>query len=213
MTTARTSSGCRSCSVKSACSLQFRDERRTVVLVASGQSAGESSLEVARDWPTVVVNDAWRLAPWASALYACDLAWWELRHAEVESGFTGERWTQCEQAARKFGLNRIAGKHRPGLSTDPELIHFNYNGGAQAMNLALHAGARRFVLVGYDMGGDHFFGHHPKPLRNDTPYWSCIRAFGVIAADCERLGIDVVNTSPVSRLHCFRRAPLAEALR
>lgn len=198
--------------MKSAFDLTFRDAGRTVVLVASGESAGDANLELARGWPVIVVNDAWRLAPWAAALYACDLAWWDLHHAAVAKGFTGQRWTQCEQAARKYGLNRIAGKQAPGLSADPALIHFNYNGGAQAMNLALHAGARRFVLVGYDMGGAHFFGQHPKPLKNNTPYSSCIRAFGVIAADCKRFGVEVVNTSPVSKLQCFKTSDLATAL-
>ena len=103
-----------------------------------------------------------------------------------------------------------------GLSTDPALIHFNHNGGAQALNLAYLWGARRFVLVGYDMGPSgrrtHFFGDHPKGLRNEAPWNLFVRAFGTIAEDCKRLGLTVVNTSPISRLRCFPRATLADAL-
>lgn len=84
------------------------------------------------------------------------------------------------------------------------------------MNLALHWGARRFVLVGYDMGPSgrrsHFFGDHPKGLRNESPYALFTRNYGVIAEDCTRLGVEVVNTSPISRLRCFPRATLCEAL-
>lgn len=85
------------------------------------------------------------------------------------------------------------------------------------MNLALHWGARRFVLVGYDMGPvakrTHFFGDHPKGLRNDSPWPVFMRNFGVIAEDCKRLSLEVVNTSAISRLDCFPRASLLDALR
>ena len=84
------------------------------------------------------------------------------------------------------------------------------------MNLALHWGARRFVLVGYDMGPvgkrSHFFGDHPKGLRNESPWNLFVRNFGAIAEDCKRLGLEVVNTSQVSRLRCFPRASLNDAL-
>lgn len=192
--------------------LTFRDERRTVVLVASGLSAGTADLDLARDWPVVVVNDAWRLAPWAAALYACDGPWWKVHHAEVVKTFRGELWTQDEKAARSFGLKWIRGKQGNGLSNDGDRINHNSNGGAQAMNLAYHWGARRFVLVGYDMGGRHFFGDHPPALRNNSPYHAFIKAFGVIAGDCKRLGLEVVNTSSISRLPYFPRTSLSSTL-
>lgn len=194
--------------------LEFRDARRTVVLVASGASAGQADLALARDWPVVVVNDAWRLAPWAAALYAADRGWWLRHYSEVATTFHGERWTQDKTAAAELCLQRIEGQHRSGLCTTPGRIYFNSNSGAQAMNLAYHWGARRFVLVGYDMGGPHFFGDHPPELlqTSDRMYGGFIKAFGVIAEDCRRLGLEVVNTSPISRLRCFQSASLSSVL-
>lgn len=194
--------------------LAFRDARRTVVLVASGESAGHADLALARDWPVVVVNDAWRLAPWAAAIYAADGGWWRRHYSEVATAFHGERWTQDYKVAADLCLKRIEGQHKSGLSTTPRLIYFNSNSGAQAMNLAYHWGARRFVLVGYDMGGKHFFGDHPAGLlqTSDRMYGGFIKAFGAIAEDCKRLGLEVVNTSPVSRLRCFPTASLSAAL-
>lgn len=211
-------SACPSPCVNGASDFPFRDDARTVVLVATGPSAGTADLEIvmAGGWPCVVINDAWRLAPWAHLLYACDTSWWRYHGAAVCSGFAGERWTQCEIAAREFGLRRIAGVDAAGLSEDPRLIYFNANSGAQAMNLAMHRGARRFVLVGYDMGAvggmEHFFGSHPEPIARPTPYDQLLRNFAVIARDCERLGLPVVNASLVSRLTCFPKSDLASAL-
>lgn len=62
-------------------------------------------------------------------------------------------------------------------------------------------------------GKSHFFGDHPKGLRNHSPYPSFIRNFGMIARDCQRLGLEVVNASPVSQLDCFPRVALREALK
>ena len=195
---------------------KFRDDRKTAVLIATGPSAGVAPLDLARGWPTIVVNDAFRLAPWADALYAADRAWWQVHHAEVAKVFHGERWTPSAEAAEEYSLRRVHGRHASGLCEDPAIIHYNLNGGAQALNLAYHWGARRFVLVGYDMGPvagrGHFFGDHPAPLRNASPWEQMVRTFGVIAEDCRRLGLEVVNTSSTSRLRCFPRATLNDAL-
>ena len=111
----------------------------------------------------------------------------------------------------------MAGKHQSGLSTTPGLIHFNSNSGAQALNLAVLWGAKRLLLVGFDgglVGGkDHFFGSHPKSLRNNSPYPTFVRNFESIAADCKRLGVAVVNTSVGSHIKAFPKLPLADALR
>lgn len=83
------------------------------------------------------------------------------------------------------------------------------------MNLAALWGARRLILVGYDMGPingkEHFFGLHPKTLKRDSPYASMIRNFDQIASDLASMGVAVVNCSAESHLKCFNKMPLAEA--
>jgi len=41
----------------------------------------------------LAINDAYRLAPWADWLYACDDRWWRFHHEAVAAGFQGECWT------------------------------------------------------------------------------------------------------------------------
>lgn len=78
-------------------------------------------------------------------------------------------------------------------------------------------GAKRLVLVGFDMGPvkgrNHFFGDHPKPLRTDSPYASFRRNFDQIAADLKALGVSVFNASTVSHLTHFQKGTLADAFR
>lgn len=84
------------------------------------------------------------------------------------------------------------------------------------MNLAILWGAQRVVLVGFDMGPlagkDHFFGEHPKTLRNSSPYATFRKAFEQVAHDCRTIGVQVQNASPRSHLTAFPRVTLKEAL-
>lgn len=99
--------------------------------------------------------------------------------------------------------------HRAGLRT-------GRNSGAAAVNLAVHFGVSRIVLLGYDMGHEggpsHFFGEHPERLRAQSPYPSFIEKFREMAAPLKAAGVEVVNCSVSSALECFRRAPLREVL-
>jgi hypothetical protein len=77
------------------------------------------------------------------------------------------------------------------------------------------AGARKCLLLGYDMGGSHFFGRHPEPLVN-TPaetFLRWIRNFQELAPILEGMGVEVINCAPSSALKCFKTAKLCDALR
>ena len=79
-----------------------------------------TGLAVHRTVATIAVNDAWRLTPWAFALYACDRQWWEV-HGEVVAlvprvaigpGWTvthlkwGYRFSPCSAPARYLAVIR-----------------------------------------------------------------------------------------------------------
>lgn len=187
------------------------------VLLASGPSLTQDDVDHCHGKAKVLaVNDAYRLAPWADALYACDPAWWDAHRGVPD--FSGQKWTSSLQAAEKWNLRRIAGDHRPGLSFDPGLIHYGMNSGYQALNLAIHFGARRIILLGYDMqcgpnGQTHWFGSHPGALEKGAGlYPRFVQNFRTTLPDLERNGITVVNCSRSTALDCFPKIPLVEAL-
>jgi hypothetical protein len=194
----------------------------TIVCIASGPSLTAEDVEYCRDRARVmVVNDNYRIAPWADWLYACDYVWWASaptndprpHHALSVATFYGERWTRDRDAAEEWDLRWIRSADRPGLSHDPMLIHEGENSGFQAINLAYHFGARRIVLLGYDMNGrDHWFGSHPKPLCDATDFSQRAHHFDQLAADLAADGVEVVNASRESALRCFPRATIQEAL-
>ena len=159
----------------------------------------------------IVINDNYKLAPWADILYACDPKWWNW-HAEME--FEGRRITQDAGAAEKYGIEHIESKPEKGLSTDPSYINQGSNGGFQAINLAFHEGAERIILLGYDMkftgGRSHWFGDHPE--HSPANYGSFIQAYNDIPPQLPGLGLTIINCTRSTDLHCFPQKELRDCL-
>jgi len=192
------------------------------IVAATGPSLTEDVAEACRGHPIVAVNDAWRRLPFADVLYACDAEWWAVHGGCPD--FRGERWSSHDtrnndklEAARKYGLRIVKGRYGDTFSTDPSVIHYGGNSGFQGVNLAILFGARRIVLVGFDMRTPptgqprHFFGDHPAGLKNGVRYEHFIPAFKHAATQLPE-GIEIVNATPGSALTCFPMAPLEEAL-
>lgn len=194
----------------------------TVVILASGPSLTVEQCAEVHAWRhdlhvpmrrVIAINTTFRRAPWADALYACDASWWRIYRDEVGAGFMGERWTQDIQA-RELGVRHVESQRAPGLGRRHGVIHQGGNSGYQAINIAFQAGARRIVLLGFDMHGTHWHGKYSNGLPNTQPWlfkeW--IKNFDVLARDLETEGVEVVNCSPGSALHAFRTSPLEDAL-
>jgi hypothetical protein len=104
-----------------------------------------------------------------------------------------------------------------GVEVNPTGLRSGRNSGAAAINLAVHFGAARILLLGYDMGAKderhaHFFGAHKFPLRGNSPYKLFRDMMANMVAPLQQLGIEVVNCSRHTELKCFPRQPLEEAL-
>jgi hypothetical protein len=163
-----------------------------------------------------VVNNSWRLAPWADVLYACDAKWWRHYGHEVNGEFTGECWTIDREYQGTPGMNQIDGVDLPGLSSNPKRIHTGGNGGYQALGLAVLWGVKRIILLGYDMGAtngrSHWHPDHPRELGNPCMFESWRRRMAVAAADLRRMDVECVNASASSALMCFERVDLCASL-
>jgi hypothetical protein len=180
----------------------------TVACLATGPSLCQADVEAVRGRVdgVIAVNDAHRLAPWADVLYACDAKWWEW-NAGVP-GFQGLRYTLQPRAARWATVLRKTGEH--GLELDPGGVRTGKNSGYQAINVAVHLGARRILLLGYDMRGDHFFGSHPDKSR--PPFLLCLPIFDTLVAPLRAHGVEVCNCSRRTALRAFPCLTLEEAL-
>ena len=168
------------------------------------------------DWPTIAIQDAYRLMPWADVLYGCDAKWWSTHNGCMD--FEGEKWSAHDDGtnaklaeAEKYGLNLVAGQDKPGFSLDPEIIHYGSNSGFQALNFAILWGATEIALVGFDMrrveGKAHFFGEHPEPLRNGAKYERFVEYFTRAKVP---EGVRILNATPGSALQCYPFVDMGE---
>lgn len=185
------------------------------VIVASGPSAKGADLSIARGLARViVVNDSWRLAPWADVLYACDCKWWQAHYDELD--FPGLKVTMSANCP--FPLNVVDVAMGGRIITDEPRIGSGSNSGFQAANLAVQFGAKKLVWVGFDMRVDlgvHWHGMHGKKLNNPTEArvsrWR--KYLDDAAGDFARLGVEVINTSTVSALKNYPKMSFAEAMK
>ncbi len=176
---------------------------KIAVVVASGPSASTTPLEMARDRARViVVNESWRLAPWADVLYATDGVWWEQNKGMT--GFEGRRVTSSPYAVKAFGIDLF--------------VTVGSCSGMRAIHLAEEMKANPILLVGFEMHvGNGVHWHEPynnKQLRNPGK-----QQMIVWRMDMERLatkladrGTHVINCTPDSAIKCFPYKPFAEAL-
>lgn len=194
----------------------------TAVLIAGGPSLTQAQCDHVRGTARVLaINDAYRLAPWCDALYFCDGKWWDWHKDRPEfAALTCIRATLDQRAAETDrSLKWLRNTGRDGLEVEPTGLRTGRNSGYQAINLAVHLGARRIVLLGYDMklgadGRDHWFGTHPQG-RVMTPHHFAnifLPAFATLAAPLAERGIEMVNATPGSALDVWPVKTLADCL-
>lgn len=179
----------------------------TVVILASGPSLCQGDVDLVRDKTRVIaVNDAYRLAPWADALYAADEKWW--RWHDGVPGFRGLKFSIAPKPKGWSVAQVLRNTGRTGLELDPTGLRTGYNSGYQAINLAVHLGAARIVLLGFDMQGDHFFGSHRDGSR--PAFSHCLSAFPTLVEPLAAAGVEIVNATRATKLMAFPRVVLED---
>lgn len=194
----------------------------TVVCVGTGPSLTAASIETARrkGFTLFGCNNVWRMCDLA-VHYACNLSWWNYYWCD-ELARIADKWTTNAEAAQKYGLNWVAEKNAPGLSTDPAVVHHGHGSGYSLVNLAYLMGADRIVLLGYDLkyapdydGGArqigsmprHYFGEYPAALQ----HWPKVQVRAGIHVELLELyrsvakqgAVEVLNATPNSAIDCF----------
>jgi hypothetical protein len=142
-------------------------EGATVAILASGPSMSQAVADAvhAAGIPAIAINSTFRLAPWADVLYAADPEWWAHPSNRDALVFKGLRLS-CQPMKAVLQL-RNSGV--TGFDPDPAAVRTGGNSGYQALHVAIHAGAARVLLCGYDMHGGHWHGKHPAGLKETTP--------------------------------------------
>lgn len=159
-------------------------------------------------------------------VYGCDAPWWRFRKGLPE--FTGIKVTWAGNHLNEYPDIRTVeigkdkrGKYTEGMLFDRpgEVIGGGGNSGFQALNFAVQLGARRIILVGFDMtdsGGVHWYGRNTWKQANNPDIsnfrrWSS--AFDAARPALDEMGVQIVNASPITTMKAFPRRSIADALK
>lgn len=186
----------------------------TIVIFGGGPSLTEEDVRYVGERThltrTIAIKEAYLLAPWADVLYACDASWW--RYYNGAPTFSGLKYTL---EAPTPGVVQLQNTGDAGLELEPTGLRTGHNSGFQAINLAVHLGATRVLLLGYDCwaGSDgRQTWYTTKRPHLTSPYPVFMQSFGTIVEPLKAAGIEVLNCSRSTLLRAFPRMSLEEAL-
>jgi len=158
----------------------------TWAILASGPSMSQEVADSVKGLKVIAVSNTYELAPWADILVSSDRTWWT-NHPKAKD-FTGEKFCGlCIETPKEV-------KKFPGAMSGS-------NSGLLALQVAVSKGAKRILLFGVDLGGSHYFGDHPPPLKNPTP-----QRFDVFKKQFNGYrpsGVEIYNCSPNSALKAY----------
>jgi hypothetical protein len=202
---------------------------QTCAILASGASMSRDVVTQVRDSGCRVIavnnqgidtNGKPAMAPWADIMYASDATWW-LNNKRDALKFAGRKVTIAQQSnvlpntisdsVHVMGHGGVA-----GFDERPTHLRTGSNSGYAATHLAIHLGAARIVLCGFDMrvadnGMAHWFGDHHWRGPHRTDYSLFLYHFRNAAKEFTSRA-QIVNATPGSALKCFPSMDLKEAL-
>ena len=175
---------------------------------------------VLKNKDVIVTNNAYKLFPDAMVLHFADKAWYEW-HTKPKHDFLNKfsgTITTCALAQKGFwDKSRIfcffKGDTKGGISKDTDKLNGN-NAGHQAINIAVHLGYKKIVLIGFDLDASnrktHWHNEHERPTNVGNYEFSMIPGFEKIVPYQKELDFKIYNINKESKLKCFEFADLQE---
>lgn len=196
----------------------------TVFCLASGPSLTQTIANRVLDRRVIVVNSSCHVAPWADILYFTDSGWYEPRRDLVAS------WprlvvSMSRTAKREMPdkVLRVKGEGDPAfpITSFPSLgspvIRQGRSSGHTAISLAIALGAKRIVMLGYDMrlvdGREHNHTEYNNPRDLEQYAREFVPSFAGWNAAALAMGVEILNATPGSAVKEFPMIDLEEFLR
>jgi hypothetical protein len=188
----------------------------TVYIIGGGPSL------IGFDWNrligkrTIAINKAILSYPMADALYWTDSRVYGWYKKEIDS-FKGLKYSIRNHSSYPAGINILRKSNKFGLEEAKDALCHGNNSGYAAINLAYLLGAKRIVLLGYDMHNDgkkgHYHDGYPVPPTGDNIYRDqFIPGFQILADLLKEKKVDVYNASMTSSLRVWPKISFEQAL-
>jgi hypothetical protein len=206
---------------------QFGIPNRVIQSVLNGSaspSVYSPYMEALHDKHVIGINVAFLIGNWIDMVFFGDGNFF-LQNFEKLAEFPGLK-VSCDFKSAKYDwVKNMArdGDKLLGLTTKPGHVSWNHSSGAASICVAANAGAKRIILLGFDMKLDdsnlqYWHDLYGKGLEMTErrlmglPFDRHLKGFSVIAADAKARGIEILNASPDSAIKQFPKFTVKELL-
>lgn len=160
----------------------------------------------------IAVNVAYKIGPWIDVMFFGDTSTWTDEKNNLQF-FKGLKVSCAGGLEKERSLKWMAREPRKkiGISDNPSLLAWNHNSGSAAINLAVHFGVKRIILLGFDMKLDanknqHWHKMYSSDLKLvERTMAKHLAGFPQMKADLDRMHIEVLNANPDSKIDVFRK--------
>lgn len=162
-------------------------------------------------------NDAYLLGDWVDFCIFGDINWYHIHKLKKEfQEYKGIKVTIGRHLVGTPGILSLRKKTR-GLAIERDELAWNCNTGAAAINLALHLGAKKIVLLGFDMKlgekGNANWHVNLKDKPNPNSYVRFQRFYPQLAKGLTRFPeVQVLNANPDSGLTVFPKVRIDDVI-
>lgn len=192
---------------------QLKDD--TVFIVGGGQSLRGFDYNILQDRKVIGINQACVYIPNLTAIYWADEDWAAKNDDTLERHSCKLRFCAKRNPALDYATNntyRMLGGAIPlkltgdqGFDPDINNVRGN-NSGCHVLNLCVNAGAKRIVLLGFDMQVGHW--HNAYELSYNTEvYQGFLQSINSMAAELPS-DVEVINCSMISAIEAFPKVPI-----
>lgn len=191
-------------------------EGETVYIIGGGPSLIDFDWKRLSGKRIIAVNKSILSYPNADALYWTDSRVYGWNKTEIDK-FKGLKYTIRHHVTYPSDVKVLRKSNKFGLECAKDAICHGNNSGYAAINLAYLLGAKRIILLGYDMKNDgkrgHYHDGYPVPVTGNNIYKDqFIPGFQIIADMLKQKNIEVYNASMTSALTVWPKISFDKAL-
>lgn len=174
-------------------------------IIGGGPSINLIDIEKLRSKRVIGTNNAYEIAPFIDFLYFMDCVWYKW-HKEKLVNFRGIKVTTCHECDNIKGIKFLKTGDKTSLDDRPEFLARGNNAGMGALALAVKLGAKRIILLGYDMyfpnGESNYHNDHQREVKEER-YEEFNKKFEIFKSGLKERGVEVLNATPGSKLKLF----------
>lgn len=185
----------------------------TVYIVGGGPSLNGFDFSTLDDKYTIAVNKSFLSLKNPTAIYWSDYRVFRWYQNEILQHQNTLKVTNKPQPDHPAIINLLStGKH--GLEKDPHGVRDGGNSGYAAINLAYHLGAKKIILLGFDMktieGKSHYHEGYEVGKKPDNKMYErlMLPSFDSISIALMQAKVKVYNASLESEIKCFQKIHL-----